>query len=365
MSYFFKNISPSGTPDQDWDPEAALARVAHGDVAALAGRLHTAAEAYAGFPESHLTFEEIQQVTSGDTQALATHTEHLDACEFCSGLRETLATPEAAKQAFAELVKGYERSPEKRTLAERKSIRSDDKSTWQPRRGHLAWQGFGLAAVLVIGIGLGSYYTDYTVRAKMNEGLDLAELPISSSKFIVKPTAHWDTVRASCARQTGQQQSCDLFADAAQLQIDGKTQTARPVVVDALKKSGASSAVLSHVDRTLATPTDPDPSARERAVNEARVVLAKGNGSNPDQLLQLAKLQFEGGQPVAGYEYLKAYVAADNPNAGQALQIAFVEPVTFMHLKRAGSPPTSSKEALDSQAVAAAAAAGQPKDANN
>jgi len=124
--------------------------------------------------------------------------------------------------------------------------------------------------------------------------------------------------------------------------------------------------VDAHVDRTLATPTDPDPSARERAVNEARAVLAKSDRSNPDQLLQVAKLQFEGGQLVVGYETLKAYVSTDNANAGEALQIAFVGPVSFVHHQRAGSSPTSSNEALDSQAVAAAAAATNgSRDAKN
>ena len=86
--------------------------MAHGDPVALTKRLHAAAAAYASFPPEHLTFEEIQQVLSGDTQAVAAHDAHLEACEFCSGLRETLATPDASKQAFADLVKSYERAPE-------------------------------------------------------------------------------------------------------------------------------------------------------------------------------------------------------------------------------------------------------------
>ena len=363
MSDLPEKTSPSGTPDRDWDPNAALARVARGDVAGFTARLHAAAEAYARFPPDHLTFEEIQQVIGGDSHALAAHSEHLEACEFCSGLRETLATPDAAKQAFADLVKNYERSPQAEIPAEREPIRSVNKPGRRSfPRAHSRWQWVGVAAALVIGVGLGSYGTLNFERGKMLAGLQLEDLPIRTSSFIVKPQANWEMVRASCARQTGREQSCDLFADAAQLQIDGKTQTARPVVVDALKKSGASSNVVSHVDRTLATPADPDPQARERAVNEARIVLAKIDGSNPDQLLQAAKLQFEGGQPVAGYEFLKAYVSADNASAGEALQIAFVGPVTLVHHQRAGSSATSSNEALDSQAVAAA---DSPKDAKN
>ena len=141
-------------------------------------------------------------------------------------------------------------------------------------------------------------------------------------------------------------------------------------MADALKKSGASSSVVSHVDRTLAIPSDPDPLARERAVSEARAVVAKIDASNPDQLLQVAKLQFQGGRPVVGYEYLNAYVSADNASAGKALQIAFVEPVTLFHHKNTGSiesPPAASAAASNDQALAAAAAAATAaaKDAAN
>src|SRR5450631_712495 len=99
MSELTEKPSPSRTPDRDWDPSAALARVANGNVVGFTARLHAAAEAYARFPPDHLTFEEIQQVISGKSQPVAATNAHLEACEFCSGLCEALATPDAAKQA--------------------------------------------------------------------------------------------------------------------------------------------------------------------------------------------------------------------------------------------------------------------------
>jgi hypothetical protein len=58
------------TPSEgrDWDPEAALRRLADGDVTELTARLYRAAEVYAQAPEGHLSFEEMQAVVAGDAR---------------------------------------------------------------------------------------------------------------------------------------------------------------------------------------------------------------------------------------------------------------------------------------------------------
>jgi hypothetical protein len=50
--------SPNAKPARDWDPAAALARVAGDDVAGFTERLHRIAESYARSPEAHLSFDE-------------------------------------------------------------------------------------------------------------------------------------------------------------------------------------------------------------------------------------------------------------------------------------------------------------------
>jgi hypothetical protein len=360
----------------DWDPAAALARVAGPDVQRFTERVHAAAAAYARSPDSHLTFEEVQAVANHDAAARSEHSAHLVACEFCRGLLDTLATPDTARQEFADFVRDNEPASGSTSVSrEPEAARSNGIFGWPLRRrgdqgsGLNLW-GLALAAALVVGIGLGSVGTVKYQNAMTSVPKETPPIQITASKLVVEPSPDWTSVRDTCAQQTGQSQPCALFADAARLQVEGKAQTARPVVVDALKKSGVSSTVVAHVDRTLETTPAADPAARERATSEARAVLTANEKPSPDTLLQAAKLQFEGGQPVLGYDSLRQYVAVDNPKAGRALELGFVQPVAVVRaLGRHASvePPTSGSSAdVASQSLAAdAAAASDAPEAKN
>jgi hypothetical protein len=367
-----ENLEAATPPTgQDWDPAAALTRLAGHDVAGFTARLHRAAEAYARSGTSHLSFEEMQDVVRGDPSALTRHADHLATCEFCAGLRETLNTPDAAKRAFAELVERYERPQAEPDEPVR------PRPAPQPSRGGGSWRllpHWGLAATAAVGgIALGTLGTlNLQQRVRKDPIIELPQI-VREQPAAPQNKPDWTDVRDNCTEQSGHPQSCNLLADAARLQADGKPQSAQPLVVKALTQSGVNPGVVAHVDRTLDTPPAADPSARAQAASEAQVALAKV-GKSDDAWLQVAKSEFAAGHPVAGYESLAAYVATANASAGKALQVGFVEPMKGVTQYRPGewdragvaSPAAASASADASAAVAAAAAASSgTKDAKN
>jgi hypothetical protein len=145
----------------------------------------------------------------------------------------------------------------------------------------------------------------------------------------------WKNVTASCTLQSGQRQSCDLLASAAQLQlasVRNTSQQAAPVVVAALRSSGVSPSVVTHVEGALdtrpapSTKTHEELKALEASLNTAQV--------NPTLYLELAKLRFANGDTLKGYESLTSYVATDNAAAGKALRLGFVEPIKTVNARR-------------------------------
>jgi hypothetical protein len=344
MSEDTENRSPKA---RDFDPRAALARVTGGDSTAFTSHLHRVAEAYARAPADHLSFQEMQAIVRGDPEALTEHAGHLANCAFCADLRETIAMPDTNREVLRDLIERYERpeSSAEETPSEHLPARPRGIPTWrvrQPAKSGIAEWGFALAATLVLGVGAGILGTRHYDRAFADPTTAfLGDSGFSTWKFAVAPGSDWSHVRESCKAETHEAQSCDLLVDAAQLQARGKSQSAQPLLVSALRKSGVTQAVVTNVDGALETRPAKDANERAQAVNQARAVRAKTKTESPtpDDWLQIAKLNFTAGQPLEGFESLTSYVASDDAAAANALRVGFVEPVTMLayHGKRTGT----------------------------
>ena len=368
-------------PARDWDPEAAFARLADGDVEGLTARLHQAAEVYARSPAGHLSFEEMQRVVAADPVQLERHAGHLEICEYCAGLRETLTNPEADRRAFAEVVGVYERPAVDPGLETGRTepVRRPRRTRWrwlEPLADLLptlpAWtRPVAAAAGIVVLVAAipGAYVGGLAHQRHTDESVLLAsrlEEPAPRlAALIGEPKPDWDRIREDCTRQSGEKESCGYFAEAARLEIahdPDKTDAIAPIVVAGLRSSGVSPAVIEHVQSALDTRPAEDAVARVRGYLALKAALASRN-KDADAHLKVARLRFETGSPVQGYESLVYYVSADNAAAGKALTAGFVEPVQLAALIRSkgrdralGSVPTSLSTDMDASAAAVAAA---------
>jgi hypothetical protein len=143
----------------------------------------------------------MQAVVTGDSRLLERHAQHLQACEYCAGLRETLATPEVAQRAFCGLIEGYERLQEESTLERAPRIRKPEPSrvsgfpTWRP-----------LAAAL--GVGALAFFAGYFYQTlRTLKPVAVAYDHSSPPKIVVEVPdvkTNWQGVRENCAQQSGQ-----------------------------------------------------------------------------------------------------------------------------------------------------------------
>lgn len=313
----------AGSVERDWDPDAALRRLAGGDTESLKARLRQAAQAYAQAPREHLSFEAMQDVVAGDPRALDKYSQHLDVCEYCAGLREAMSPTPAGERAFGELVQNYERPPH---------VPTQPKAVRRPFFGGLSEWAAMAAGVALLGFTfmMGSYQGRHAVRGGAVPVLT-QQAPVHEDVVRIQVPdiqTDWKNVSAGCTQQSGQKQGCDLLASAAQLQLaslHGASQPAVPIVVAALERSGVSAPVVTHVEGVLATPPPPsaDTHGRLQALEDSLTARPK----DPALYLELARLRFANGEPVKGFESLSSYVSADNPAAGKALLLGFVEPL--------------------------------------
>ncbi len=327
-----RNSSATAAPAEgrDWDPAAALKRLAGDDIDGFTARLYRAAEAYARAPAGHLSFEEMQGVVAGDPELITKHAEHLEACGYCAGLRATHTPSEEEKHAYSELVKRYER-PSPKGTPERPAPRPVEPARLRWGSPLPAWGAALAAAAVVGGLGLSFFAGSAFQRAQTPEPTFIAYDHVypAPPPNVADMKPDWAGVRQNCTEQSGQKQGCDLLAAAAELQVANgtkKSQAAAPVVVAALQSSGVSPSVVGHVKSALDTHTATDVHVRDLAKKDIETTLAAAQ-NDPAVYLQLAKLRFQTGDSVHGFESLSQYVASDNAAAGKALQIGFVEPV--------------------------------------
>jgi hypothetical protein len=256
-------------------------------------------------------------------------------------LRETLVPTPAAQRAFLTLMESYERQTvEDERAAARKST-SGKIAPWLT--GLPTWGGT-LAATAAIGVValsfvLGSVYqNDHDSRLD-----DLGKSASQSLIFGAGPVArerNWTDIRRDCAQQSSQRETCDLLASAAELQLaygENESRAAGPVVVAALQKALVSQPIIIHVKGALDTHPATDPKTRELALQELQALLAeqvKDRSPPPDTWATAAKLQFQAGESVAGFESLVHYVATDNTDTARALKVGFVDPIKVAHLQQ-------------------------------
>lgn len=167
--------------------------------------------------------------------------------------------------------------------------------------------------------------------------LDDQEIAASQSLVIgvnaVALEHNWTDIRRDCAQQSAQRETCDLLASAAELQLaygENKSRAAGPVVLAALQRAPVSEPVIIHVKGALDTRPATDPKIRERLRQEIQALLAghvKDRAPPPETWITAAKLQFQAGESVAGFESLVHYVATDNTDTARALKVGFVDPI--------------------------------------
>jgi hypothetical protein len=361
MTMFLQTDSktePAPPSHCDWDPIAALEELTGGDAEGFMSRLHQAAETYARAPQDHLSFEEIQGVAAGDSQRIQRHAAHLEACEYCAGLRETLAPTPAAQHAFSTLVESYERPTveDERTAACKST--PGKLTRWLTELP--AWGG-ALAAVAAAGVVALSFLFGFVYQNAHYSRLDDPEIAASQSLVIgvnaVALEHNWTDIRRDCAQQSAQRETCDLLASAAELQLaygENKSRAAGPVVLAALQKAPVSEPVIIHVKGALDTRPATDPKTRERLRQEIQALLAghvKDRAPPPETWITAAKLQFQAGESVAGFESLVHYVATDNTDTARALKVGFVDPIKVADRQQSKNksslllkPPVSSGE---------------------
>jgi hypothetical protein len=282
----------------------------------------------------------MQRVIAGDEADLAKHQEHLSLCDYCAGLKATLTPSPEEREAFESLVSSHERP-----------INSPREQAALPiAKKRTRWVFPFLGGALAASIALGVYWYRDSNRGSATQlamtcasgdstcasGLDLMKSSQSWKNALADNNENWTAVSQNCTAKTGDKEPCELLAAGAQLQAANGAEKSAPatkVVLAALQGYDFSPAVEERIKDALHTGEASNESQRRRLERQLQILIVQTGASagsdskNESAYAELAKLHFETGDSIRGYESLSHYVALNSPAAGKALTLGLVEPL--------------------------------------
>jgi hypothetical protein len=332
-----------------WDVDAALERVAAGNAQDFKERLRELALAYRAEEDQHLSFDEVQALssTSARDALSAKQAAHVHDCAFCRNLIDTLVGSNEERDTFLQLVRQHERRANPEVIPELLPAWQEMQVTAHAvaalgygghRWGRLLAMAAGVAIVGLIGFAVRGYVAPFgngPLTAQVTKSGSLTSASVSP--------VDWNKATVDCEAQSNNVPSCNLLTAAAKLTTDGQAHLARPVFVSALQKAGVKEEAVQKIDATLAA-LPKTQGTKASAVNEPNsnsnpgtTESGSGGEAASERILSSAKVDFAAGRPLQGYEHVASYVAevADRPDVAQAVRAGFIAPVREAEQHRA------------------------------